>query len=68
MISQAQVNLEVFDMVLKAVLVLQYYRPVFAVARVAALQMLSPLLTFVLVEVLMNVVVNVDLVKARARV
>ena len=55
-------------MVLKAVLVLQYYRPVFEVARISELQMLSPLLTFVLVMVLMIVVVNVDLVKARARV
>ena len=68
MIAQAQVNLEVFAMVLKAVLVLQYYCPVFVVMRVAALQMLSPLLTCVLVKVLMSVVVNVDLLKARERV
>ena len=68
MIAQAQVNLEVFAVVLKAVLALQYYHPVFAVARVAALQMLFPLLTFVLVKVLTIVVANVDLVKARARV
>ena len=51
-------------MVLKDLLALQYYRPVFEVARVDALHMLSPLLTFVLVKVLMIVVVNVDLVKA----
>ena len=68
MIAQAQVNLEVFAVVLKAVLVLQYYRPVFVVMRVAALQMLSPLLTCVLVKVLMIVVLNVDLLKSRARV
>ena len=68
MIAQARVNLEVFAVVLKAVLALQYYRQVFAVARVAALQMLSPLLRFVLVKVLTIVGVNVDLVKVRARV
>ena len=68
MIAEVQVNLEVFAVVLKAVLALNYYRQVFAVARVSELQMLFPLLILVLVKVFMIVVVNVDLVKARARV
>ena len=68
MIAQAQVNLEVFAGVQKTVLALNYYCQVFAVTRVAALQMISPLFMFVIVKVLTIVGVNVDIVKARARV
>ena len=55
-------------MVLKAVLALQYYRQVFAVARVSELNMLSPQLILVILKVFMIVGVHVDLVKAKARV
>ena len=44
MIEEAHINLEMFAVVLKDFLALQYYCPVFVVARVAALQMISPLM------------------------
>ena len=64
MIAQAGVNLEVFSVVLKAVLDLQYYRKVFSVLRVTGLHMISPLQTFVLV----NILTIVSVVKVIARV
>ena len=56
-------NFSLFAVVLKAVLALQFYRKVFAVVRVSALHMLSPLLTFVLVKIL--TIVGVVTVRAR---
>ena len=51
MTAQSQVNLKVFDVVLKDVLALHYYCQVFAVERVSVLYILSLLFTLVLVKV-----------------
>ena len=67
MIEQAHVNMEVFYVVLKAVLALKYYRQVFSVVRIYALHILTPLLMLVLVDILRIMAGNVDLLKVRAR-
>ena len=57
-----------YFLVLKALISMQYYFQVFTVVRFASLHMLSPLLTFTFVNILTILFVNVNLVKARARV